>query len=69
LRTVVSFIHRMNILVWLLGILAGHALLYLLLGTDTWLATALLATAFYGIVLLVAKLAVRRFGDDREKIR
>lgn len=69
MRALVLFIHRMNIMVWLLGILAGHALLYLLLGTDSWLATSLLATAFYGIVLLVAKLAARRFIDDREEIR
>jgi energy-coupling factor transporter transmembrane protein EcfT len=69
LRNLLTFINRMNILVWLIGIFAGHALLYLLLGTDTWLATSLLATAFYGIVFLVAKLAARRYASDREKIR
>jgi O-antigen ligase len=63
LRSLVSFINRMNIWVWLLGIFAAHALLYLFLGTATWMATALLATAFYGIVLLVAKLVAGRYGD------
>jgi hypothetical protein len=63
LRSLVSFINRMNIWVWLLGIFAAHALLYLFLGTDTWLATSLLATAFYGIVLLVVKLVAGRYGD------
>jgi uncharacterized membrane protein len=69
LRNLVAFISRMNILVWILGIFVGHALLYLLLGTDTWLATSLLATAFYAVVLLIARLAVRRYADDKEKIR
>lgn len=69
MRNLALFLNRMNMLVWLLGIFAGHALLYLLLGTDTWLATALLATAFYGIVLLVARLAFRRYAEDREEIR
>jgi uncharacterized membrane protein len=69
LRNLVAFINRMNILGWILGIFVGHALLYLLLGTDTWLATALFATAFYAVVLLIAKLAVRRYADDEEKIR
>ena len=32
MRNLVSFISRMNILVWILGIFVGHALLYLLLG-------------------------------------
>jgi hypothetical protein len=63
LRSLVSFINRMNIWVWLLGIFAAHALLYLFLGTATWLATSLLATAFYGIVLLVAKLVAGRYGE------
>jgi membrane protein implicated in regulation of membrane protease activity len=69
LRTLIAFINRMNILVWVLGIFVGHALLYLLLGTDTWLATSLFAAAFYAIVLLIAKLAVRRYDVDKEKFR
>jgi membrane protein YdbS with pleckstrin-like domain len=69
LRNLVAWINRLNMLVWVLGIFVGHALLYLLLGTETWLATSLFATAFYAIVLLIAKLAVRRYDVDREKIR
>jgi membrane protein YdbS with pleckstrin-like domain len=69
LRNLVAWINRMNILVWVLGIFVGHALLYLLLGTDTWMATSLMATAFYAIVLLIAKLAVKRYDVDKEKIR
>ncbi|CAJ1004071.1 MULTISPECIES: hypothetical protein [Bacillales] len=63
MRSLVAFINRMNIGIWLLGIFVAHVLLYLLLGTATWLATSLLATAFYGLVLLVAKLVASRYGD------
>ncbi|MEJ8546341.1 hypothetical protein [Brevibacillus borstelensis] len=66
MHSLASFINRMNVFAWLVGIFAAHALLYLFLGTATWLATSLLATAFYGIVLLVAKLVASRY-DDREE--
>jgi hypothetical protein len=59
----------MNLLVWVLGIFVGHALMYLLLGTDTWLFTSFLATAVYAAVLYVAKLAARRMVPDQEEIR
>lgn len=66
LRSLMTFLNRMNILYWLLGIFAAHALLYLLLGTRTWLATSLLATAFYGVLLLVGKLIASRYPDKEE---
>ena len=66
LRGLMTFLNRMNILVWLLGIFIAHALLYLALGTATWLATSLLATAFYGIILLVGKLIASRYPDKEE---
>lgn len=49
---------------WLLVIFAGHAALYLALGTRTWLSTALLATAVYGVVLW----ALRAMGA-RERLK
>lgn len=63
-----SFFNRMNIWWWLVGIFVAHLLWYLAIGTATWLATALLATAFYGVVLLVCKLVASRY-RDREKSR
>jgi hypothetical protein len=56
----------MNIWYWLLGIFVAHVLLYLVLGTPTWLATSLLATAFYGVVLLIGKLVAGRYGKKEE---
>ena len=66
MRGFATFFNRMNIWWWLLGIFVAHALLYLVLGTDTWLATSLLATAFYGIILLVGKLIASRYPDKEE---
>lgn len=66
LRSLMTFFNRMNIMVWLVGIFVAHAALYLVLGTATWLATSLLATAFYGIILLVGKLIASRYPDKEE---
>lgn len=66
LRSLMTFLNRMNIFVWLSGIFIAHAALYLVLGTATWLATSLLATAFYGIILLVGKLIASRYPDKEE---
>lgn len=68
MRNLIGFINRMNIFLWIVGIFAGHAALYLVLGTDTWLATTFLATAFYGAVLLVVKMVTKRYAGDKEKI-
>lgn len=66
MRGFASFINRMNIWWWLVGIFIAHSVLYLALGTATWLATALLATAFYGVILLVGKLIASRYPDKEE---
>lgn len=55
-----QFVARMNLPVWLVGIFAGHAAMYLMLGTATWFTTALLATAFYGVVLFLLRSLGRR---------
>ncbi|QQE73871.1 hypothetical protein KDJ56_18660 [Brevibacillus composti] len=68
MRNLMAFLNRMNVFVWLIGIFLAHALLYLFLGTVTWLATSLLATAFYGIVLLIGKLVASRY-EDRGEIK
>lgn len=68
MRNVWLYFDRMNLFAWILGIFIAHALLYLLLGTRTWLATTFLATAVYAVVLGVLKIAAKRFTDDREKI-
>lgn len=62
-RSLMTYLNRMNILAWLLGIFVAHMVLYLMLGTATWLATSLLATAFYGIVLLIGKMVASRYAD------
>lgn len=70
MNNLLSFINRMNIVAWVIGIFVAHMLMYLLLGTRTWLATALLAAAVYAAVLLVLKLVARRYQtNDREKAR
>ncbi|CAM3285339.1 MULTISPECIES: hypothetical protein [Brevibacillus] len=66
MRGFASFFNRMNIWWWLVGIFIAHSVLYLALGTATWLATALLATAFYGVILLVGKLIASRYPDKEE---
>lgn len=70
MNNLLSFINRMNIVVWIVGIFIAHMLLYMLLGTATWLATSLLATAVYAAVLLVLKLVAKRYEDNnKEKAR
>jgi uncharacterized membrane protein YeaQ/YmgE (transglycosylase-associated protein family) len=59
----------MNIFVWILGLFVAHALMYLLLGTDTWLATSLLAAAVWGAALLLIKFAARRWSGEEEEMR
>lgn len=67
MRTFWQFFDRMNLLVWVIGLFAAHLLLYLMLGTDTWLSTSLLATAVWAAVLLVLKLAAGRFAGERQE--
>lgn len=66
MRNLLSYIENMNLLVWVVGLFGAHAIMYLLLGTDTWVVTALLAAAFWGGVLLVAKMAAKRRSEDKE---
>lgn len=66
LRSLMSFFNRMNVLAWLAGIWIAHALLYLALGTATWLGTSILAAAFYGLLILVGKLVASRYPDKEE---
>ena len=67
MRNVWLFFDRMNLWMWVLGIFVAHALMYLLLGTDTWLATTLLATSVYGAALIALKLVARRFVEKKER--
>lgn len=69
MRNLLTFVHRINLLVWILGIFIGHALMYLLLGTDTWLFTTFLATAFYAVLLYVLKWAARRMMREKGEAR
>ncbi|MBO8172850.1 MAG: hypothetical protein H0Z33_13305 [Bacillaceae bacterium] len=41
----------MNLLVWIILILAGHLALYYMLGTENWVGTAFLATSVWAVVL------------------
>ncbi|WP_126425303.1 hypothetical protein [Brevibacillus marinus] len=62
-----SFFDKMNLFVWVLALFAAHLLLYLLLGTDTWLTTSLLAAAVYAVALLLLKIVARRFVEGEKK--
>ncbi|WP_139492338.1 hypothetical protein [Brevibacillus dissolubilis] len=62
-----NFFERMNVWMWILGIFIAHALLYILLGTDNWLATTLLATSVYAVALLVLKVVARRFTQNKQR--
>jgi len=66
LRSLMSFFNQMNVLAWVAGIWIAHALLYLALGTATWLGTSLLAAVFYGVLILVGKLVASRYPDKEE---
>ncbi|GAA4727090.1 hypothetical protein [Brevibacillus fulvus] len=66
MNNLIAFIHKMNLLVWIVGIFVAHALLYLLLETRSWLATSLLATAFYAVVLFALKSWASRQIKNRE---
>ncbi|HJV45007.1 MAG TPA: hypothetical protein VJ824_04685 [Bacillota bacterium] len=55
----------MNLLTWVLLILAAHLFLYYSLGTANWFGTALLATAVWAAVLY----GVRYFIRQRQKER
>lgn len=61
---IVAYLTRANLPVLLFLIFAGHAALYLILGTGTWFTTALLATAFYGMVIAAIRYV---FGRTRVK--
>lgn len=54
------FIDTIKLGVWLTLIFLFHMLLYLALGTDTWLTASLLATAAYGIVIWLLKQVAKR---------
>ena len=56
----VSFVERMNVLLWLTVIFVFHLALYLFLGTERWLFATLAATATYAAVLFLLKATVRR---------
>ncbi|UFJ41205.1 hypothetical protein LOK74_01210 [Brevibacillus humidisoli] len=64
-----TYIDRMNLFGWVLGIFIAHVLLYVLLGTDTWLATSLLAASVYAVVLTVLKIVAKRYVEEDEKDR
>jgi uncharacterized membrane protein len=50
-----SLVANMNLLLWLLGVLLFHGLLYLILGTENWLGVTLAASAVWAVVLIAIK--------------
>jgi len=60
------FVGRMNLLIWILGIFAAHALMYFFLGTASWLLTAFIATVTWGTGLYVLKM-ISRYVTERQK--
>lgn len=59
---------RMNLLTWVLGLFIAHALMYLMLGTDSWMATTLLATSVWGFVLFILKVVAKSVQQDEEEV-
>lgn len=55
-----SFVERMNLILWLTVIFVFHLALYLILGTDDWLFATVAATATYAAVLFLLKSLARR---------
>ncbi|TCP57621.1 hypothetical protein EV586_10265 [Tumebacillus sp. BK434] len=56
---ILSFVERMNLLLWLAVIFVFHLVLYLTLGTDNWLIATVLATGTYAAVFVLLKAYVR----------
>ncbi|MBN6185611.1 hypothetical protein JQN58_01255 [Aneurinibacillus sp. BA2021] len=50
----------MNLSVWIALIFVAHLLMYYALGTPAWLATSLLATLVWAVVLIVAQAFVKQ---------
>ncbi|MGE5704570.1 MAG: hypothetical protein ACM32O_18740 [Clostridia bacterium] len=66
---IMRYISKMNLVVWIIGVFIAHLLLYLTLGTASWGWTALLATAVWAAVLIVAKVAAGRWLEEQEKVK
>ncbi|MFT9846097.1 hypothetical protein [Aneurinibacillus sp. REN35] len=45
----------MHLFIWIFLIFAAHLLMYYALGTPAWIATSLLATLVWAVVLIVAQ--------------
>jgi hypothetical protein len=56
------FIDTIKLGVWLTLIFLFHMLLYLALGTDTWLTTTVWVTGIYGAVIWLLKQIAKRIG-------
>ncbi|RNB92356.1 hypothetical protein EDM56_01270 [Brevibacillus fluminis] len=67
MNDIMQYISRMNLVLWVSGIFVAHLLLYMVLGTANWAWTALLATVVWAIVLVVARVASRRWVEEHEK--
>jgi hypothetical protein len=52
---VFSLVANKNVLLWVLGILLFHGLLYLILGTENWLGVTLAASAVWAVALIAIK--------------
>lgn len=61
------FFERMNLLVWGLGLFLAHAIMYFMMGTRTWLTTALLAAAVWTGVLFIVKAVAKRYVTNRNR--
>lgn len=58
-----AFLSRINLVGWVIGAFIAHVVMYLVLGTDTWLSTSFLATAVWAVAFYVLKeLGKRRMG-------
>ena len=55
MNEITRYLAEMNILLWVLGLLFFHGLLYYVLGTPNWLGVTLVATGVWAAGLIILK--------------
>lgn len=66
--SLLRYIAKINILLWILGFFIFHALLYFFLGTPNWLFTTFFATLTWAIILLIVRGVSRAIIKDKEPV-
>ncbi|AMA74718.1 hypothetical protein ACH33_10915 [Aneurinibacillus sp. XH2] len=58
-------VRPVNLFVWIVVIFAAHLAMYYALGTPSWIATSLLATFVWTIVLLIGNAFLKQRQKER----